>query len=366
MSASEQKTVEQVSEQRDTLAGRLFQSAFGAMEALTVYLGDRLGLYRELAEGGPATAAELAARTGTAERPIREWLEQQAAAGILEVDDAGAEETARRYHLPVGHAEVLLDANSLSYMTPLLRFLPALPIPAIVGAFKSGKGVPWSAYGADAREGQAGMNRPHFLQFMGSEWLPAIPDVHSRLMADPPGRVADIGCGAGWSSIAIAKAYPKVQVDGFDLDAEAIQTARRNAADQGLADRVRFEARDAADPALSGRYDLVTAFECIHDLGRPVEALATMRRLAADGGAVIVMDERVGETFAAPADELERFFYAASVLLCLHNGLADGPAGTGTVMRPATLHRYAREAGFRDIQVLPIEHDLWRFYRLVL
>jgi 2-polyprenyl-3-methyl-5-hydroxy-6-metoxy-1,4-benzoquinol methylase len=210
------------------------------------------------------------------------------------------------------------------------------------------------------------MNRPHYMQFMGTEWLPKIPDVHGRLMADPPARVADIGCGAGWSSIAIAKAYPKVRVDGFDLDETAIEMARRHASENGVADRVQFHVQDAADAALSGRYDLVTAFECVHDLGRPVEALKTMRRLVADGGAVIVMDERVGESFAAPADELERFFYAASVLLCLHNGLADGPAGTGTVMRPATLSRYAREAGFRDVEVLPIEHDFWRFYRLVI
>ena len=366
MSALEQSTVEQVSEQRDALAGRLFQSGFEAMEALTVYLGDRLGLYQALADGGPATTAELAARTGTAERPLREWLEQQAAAGILVIDDVSAEEGARRYHLPAGHAEVLVDSESLSYMTPFLRFLPALPMPAIVEAFRSGKGLPWNAYGADAREGQASMNRPHYMQFMGTEWLPKIPDVHGRLMADPPARVADIGCGAGWSSIAIAKAYPKVRVDGFDLDETAIEMARRHASENGVADRVQFHVQDAADAALSGRYDLVTAFECVHDLGRPVEALKTMRRLVADGGAVIVMDERVGESFAAPADELERFFYAASVLLCLHNGLADGPAGTGTVMRPATLSRYAREAGFRDVEVLPIEHDFWRFYRLVI
>ena len=186
----------------------------------------------------------------------------------------------------------------------------------------------------------------------------------------PPARVADVGCGAGWSSIALARAYPQARVDGFDLDAPSIELARRHAAAAGVADRVAFHARDAADPALAGAYDLVLAFETIHDMARPVEALRTMGRLAGAGGAVIVMDERVGEAFTAPGDPTERLFYGSSILFCLPTGLADGTperpsAGTGTVMRPATFRRYALEAGFGGVEILPIEHDFFRFYRLV-
>jgi 2-polyprenyl-3-methyl-5-hydroxy-6-metoxy-1,4-benzoquinol methylase len=218
----------------------------------------------------------------------------------------------------------------------------------------------------DAREAQADMNRPVFLNLLGQEWLPAIPDVHARLQADPPARVADVGCGGGWSSIGIARAYPKVHLDGLDVDEPSIALARANAAEAGLADRVSFHARDAADPDLAGRYDLVTAFEVVHDLAQPVEVLRAMRALLADGGAAIVMDEKVAETFAAPGDEVERFMYGFSVLCCLPAGLAESPsAGTGTVMRPATLLRYARAAGFREVEILPIEHDFFRLYRLV-
>ena len=259
----------EVHKQRDALVDGLFERIIGAMEVATVYLGDRLGLYRALADGGPSTPAELAGRTGTHERYAREWL-------------------------------------------------------------------------------------------------PSVPDVHERLRADPPARVADVGCGAGWSSISIARAYPKARVDGFDLDEPSVELARANAERAGLADRVSFHVRDASDAALEGRYDLATAFECIHDMGRPVEALRAMRRLVGEEGAVIVADERVADSFQAPGDDTERLMYGWSVLFCLPAGLADEPSvGTGTVMRQRTLRRYATEAGYRDVEVLPIENDLWCFYRLL-
>ncbi|MDP9484199.1 MAG: methyltransferase domain-containing protein [Actinomycetota bacterium] len=360
---------EQVAEhQRDALVERLFESAIGMMEIVTVYLGDRLGLYRALADHGPATPADLAARTGTHERYAREWLEQQASAGILNVDAADADAEARRYILPEAHAEALLDRDSLSYTTPITWQLVGVvrPLDALLEAFKTGGGVPYAQYGADMREGIAYANRAMFVNLMGTEWLPAIPDVHERLRDDPPARVADVGCGTGWSSIAIARAYPKARVDGFDLDEESLAEARANAEAEGLADRVRFQVRDAADPDLSGRYDLAIAVECIHDMSRPVQALRAMRGLVGESGVALVVDERVGEGFAAPGDEIERLMYGFSVLHCLPVGMAEQPsAGTGTVMRPSTLRRYALEAGFSDAEILPIEHDLWRFYRLV-
>jgi SAM-dependent methyltransferase len=225
--------------------------------------------------------------------------------------------------------------------------------------------VAWAEFGADMREAQAAQNRPIFLALLGTEWLPQIPDVHARLGMDPPGRVADVGCGAGWSSIAIAKAYPTVLVDGFDLDEPAIALAQASAAEHGVADRVSFHVRDIAEAGLTGRYDLVAGFEMLHDLARPVEALRAMRGLLAEGGTVLIVDERVAEDFTAPGGELERLFYGFSTLCCLPTGMAEQPsAATGTVMRPATLRSYAVEAGFGDVTVLPIEHDLFRFYRL--
>jgi 2-polyprenyl-3-methyl-5-hydroxy-6-metoxy-1,4-benzoquinol methylase len=359
-------TEEQAAE-RDAFVGRIFQSTIDGLEALSIYLGNRLGLYHALAELGPTTSKELAARTNTTERYIREWLEQQAAADILKVDNATADAASRRYQLPATHAEPLLSETSLNYMAPLTSTLFGLAVqmPVIADAYRHGGGVPWSAYGDEARESQAAINRPVFVGMLGQEWLPSIPDVHARLQADPPAQVADIACGYGWSSVGIARAYPKVHVDGFDNDEPSIVAARAIAEQNGLSDRVTFTTHDAADPSLAGRYDLVTVFEALHDMSQPVEALRSIRRMVADGGAVIVMDERVGEAFTAPADEVERFMYCASVFLCLPAGMAEQPsAGTGTVMRPDTLRRYASEAGFREVEILPIEHPFFRFYRL--
>jgi 2-polyprenyl-3-methyl-5-hydroxy-6-metoxy-1,4-benzoquinol methylase len=355
-------------QRRDALAERIFESSIGMLEILSIYVGNRLCLYRALADSGEVTASELATVTGTHERYAREWLEQQAVSGILEVQDGHVGPESRRYRLPDGHAEVLLERDSLYFMTPLARQLAGIAraLPTILEAFRSGGGIPYAEYGADMREGIAYANRAMFVNLMGSEWLPAVPDVHERLRADPPAWVADIGCGTGWSSISIARAYPKVRVDGFDLDEESIAEARENAEAERIADRVTFHLQDAADPDLSGRYDLAIAIECIHDMSRPVEALEAMRSLVGEDGAVLVVDERVGETFGAPGDEIERLMYGWSVLHCLPVGMADQPsAGTGTVMRPATLRRYATEAGFSEVEILPIENDIWRFYRLM-
>ena len=353
--------------QRDALAERLFGAALGAYELMTVHLGDRLGYYRALAGGGDVTSAELARETGTDERYAREWLEQQAVAGILEVDDVAADAAERRYRLPAGHAEVLVDRDSLAHLTPMARYGVsfAQTLPAIEDAFRSGGGVAWEDFGALAREAQGDVNRPLFTNLLGSEWLPAIEDVHGRLQADPPARVADVACGAGWSSIAIARSYPNVTVDGYDLDEASVELARANVAGSEVADRVTIQLRDAGDPELAGSYQLVTVFEAVHDMSRPVEVLRSLRGLAAEDGAVIVMDERVADTFTAPGDEVERIMYTYSILCCLPVGRSEMPsASTGTVMRADTLRRYATEAGFAEVEVLPIEHDVFRFYRL--
>jgi SAM-dependent methyltransferase len=354
---------------RDALLERLTQALTGMVELGAVALGERLGLYAALAAGGAMTSAELAAATGTHERYAREWLEQQTLAGMLEAEHAQAEPAERRFRLPPGHAEALADPGSVNYWAPQARWGIATlrPIDAVLEAFRTGGGVPYEAYGADFREGMAEASREAYLQLMGSEWLPAMPDVHARLQADPPARVADIGMGAGWSSIAIARAYPTVRVDAFDLDEASVDLARRNVAEAGLSERVQVQRRDAADPALAGHYDLVTAFFCLHDMTDPVAALKAMRQLAGDDGAVLVVDSRVAEQFLGEETDrdVERQHYGFSVLHCLPVAMTEPPAaGTGTVMRPAVLRGYARTAGFREVEILPVD-DAWSaFYRL--
>jgi 2-polyprenyl-3-methyl-5-hydroxy-6-metoxy-1,4-benzoquinol methylase len=347
---------------RDAMVARLFTSTIGALELLHVYLGHRLGLYRKLADDGPQTSAELAMNAGISERYAREWLEEQAVAGILEVDPE------HRFSLPAGHAEVLTDVDSTNFLAPLPLGVVSVAsiMPELMKAFRTGAGVPYEAYGPDMVSNIADGNRPGFLSLLGTQWFPAVPELDARLRAQPPARVADIGCGTGWSSIGIAKAYPKVMVHGLDIDASSIERARRNAVTEGVADRVQFELRDAADPGLAGTFDVVTAFETIHDMSNPVGALRAMRGLVREQGFIVVADEKVAEEFTAPGDELERFMYGWSAVHCLPVGMVEpGSAATGTVMRPSLLRQYAREAGFQDVQVLPVNADFWRFYRLV-
>jgi 2-polyprenyl-3-methyl-5-hydroxy-6-metoxy-1,4-benzoquinol methylase len=354
--------------ERDVLVGRLYQSTIGALELLHVYLGDRLGLYQALATAGPLTAAGLASVAGINERYAREWLEQEAVAGILTIEAGGAGDEGRLYGLSRGHAEVLIDSDSVNFFAPAARGVIAVSsvMGKVMDAFRTGGGVPYEAYGEDMRSAISSLNRPGFLSLLGTTWFPAITDVDERLRSQPPAHVADVGCGTGWSSIGIAKAYPLAEVDAFDIDEASIADARRNAEASGVADRINFEVRDAADPSLAGKYDLVTAFETIHDMSNPVGALRAMRMLVKPGGAVVVADERVAEEFAAPGDEAERFFYGWSAVHCLPVGMVDSPsAGTGTVMRPGRLREYARAAGFADVETLPVENDFWRFYRLV-
>jgi SAM-dependent methyltransferase len=347
------------------LVDRLFRDAVGALELYTVYLGERLGLYRSLAEDGAATPKELAERTGTAERYIREWLEHHAASGLLEVDDQSADPPARRYRLPAEHVPVLADPDDARYQAfKGVEFVRAgRPLPQLVEAFRTGDApppLPWEP------EGRAEFNRALFMNFLGKEWLPAVTDLDERLRADPPARVADVACGTGWSSIAMAHAYPKITVDGFDLDPDVIAVASENAEEAGVAERVRFAVTDASELRDSTGYDLVTIIEALHDMSRPVDVLRTVRGMLADSGAVLVIDELTQEEFTAPASDRERYNYGWSVVSCLPSAMGDPETrATGAVMRPAILRGYAVEAGFREVEVLPIDTDYWRFYRLI-
>ena len=348
------------------LTERLRQSTLGYFDVLSAYIGQALGLYEALAAGGPLTADDLAARTATHPRYVREWLEQQAVGGLLAVGDPGAPPTERRYRLPAGHARVLVERDDPLWqgrrphsLLPLARRMPEL-----LEAFRRGGGLSPVDHDDDSRQAQAALGRVAYLASMGT-WMAALPDVDARLRREPPARVADLGCGAGWSAIALALHYPRARVDGFDLDPGSVALARENARASGVDERVRFEARDAGDPGLAGHYDLAVVFEALHDMPRPVEALRTLRRLTGEAGAVLVVDEKVDERFTAPGSDLQRFNYAWSVLSCLASGMTGpDPAGTGAVMRPEVLRGYASAAGFGALELLPVAHDSWTFYRL--
>jgi 2-polyprenyl-3-methyl-5-hydroxy-6-metoxy-1,4-benzoquinol methylase len=356
-----------ITQERDAFLERMLASAGGLFEIFTVYIGDRLDLYRALAEHSPMTSIQLANATRTQERYVREWLEQQTVTGILQVENATAPALERRFIIPSSRVEVLVERDSLNYLAPLAQLAVGAvsPIHSVLDAFRNGGGVPYADYGADLVEGQGAINRAMYLQELGQAWLPSIPDVHAKLLEG--GKIADFGCGVGWSSIGMAQAYPNAQVDGFDLDRLSIEQARHHAADARLNGRLTFHLRDAGDPSLAGQYDLVTAFECVHDMSNPVAALRTMRHLAGENGAVIIADERVGDAFTPEGNDVEWMMYGWSVLHCLPVGMADEPSvGTGTVMRADTLRDYAEQAGFSRVEVLPIDNFFFRVYRLIV
>lgn len=378
----------------DDLADRVLQAALGTTDLMAVYLGDRLGLYRALAAHGPVTATDLAARTGTHPRYIREWLEQQAITGFVDVADPEPTPPAdRRFTLSAAAREVFTDDQSVSYLAPLARTFAASmqQLPAILDAYRHGGGVSWSQLGPDARESQADLNHPWFARTLPAA-LAAIPSLDSALRR-PGAQVADIGCGAGWSTLALAAAYPDAVVHGYDVDAPSVALAQANLAradsppsplaHPDLAhpdptrpdaeppgpvqprDRVSFDVADAASlPA--DTYDVVFAFECVHDMSAPVTVLSAARRSLRACGSVVVMDEAVAPTFAPPGDEVERLMYGYSLLVCLPDGMSHVPSeATGTVMRPETLRRYAQRAGLSRFEVLDdAGFGFWRFYRL--
>jgi SAM-dependent methyltransferase len=344
----------------ETFADQVFDATLGYFRILSMYVGLRLGLYEALRDGG-LPAGAVAERAGIDPRYAREWLEQQATAGVLEADLTSGTPVFR---LPTDAAESLLDPDSVSYLGATIRQLASLRavIDPVAEAFRTGAGVAPELFGAESADGQGGSNRPVYLSTLPREWLPNIEPFRTKLEAGPT-RVIDIGCGHGWSSIALAKAYPQATVDGYDPDVYSIEQARAHAEDAGVGERVRFHSVDAA--TIDATADLAMAFECVHDMPNPVAVLGAARRTLDDDGAMLVVDERTRERFDGAPHELESYFYGWSIFDCLPAGRSTSPsAATGTVMRPDTLRGYAEEAGFTRFEILPIEHDAFRLYLL--
>ena len=348
----------------DALTTRLLQSTIHALELYSIYLGKELGLYAALQSGEWVTPPELARHAGIAPRYAREWLEQQAVAGFLEVDVPGAPADTRGYRLPAAHVNVLVTEDHPAHLAPLAQMVAGIggAIEPVLAAYRSGGGVPYPMFGAAFRKGQAGINRPAFASDLVERWIPAAVDIHTRLMSSPL-RVADVGCGAGWSTIAMARAFPQADVIGFDADEASIADARANAVAQQVA--VRFEARDAVAIADHGPFDLIVVLEALHDMARPADVLRSLRQTLAPDGCILVADEKVADTFHAPGDDIERLMYGWSIVHCLPVSLAESPsAAIGTVIRTETIRELAGAAGFVRVDVLPVNAGFFRFYRL--
>ncbi len=345
-------------EAAEALAERLMGQTVEIVEGASVWLGSELGWYAALRDGGPATPDELAERAGTQVRYTREWLEQQAVAGIVSTDGT-------RYALPAGHATALLDRDSLLWTEPLVRamLVAARQLPEIARTAREGGGVSWAAYGPEMTRAQGDGNAPALRHALPGSWVPQVPDLHAKLTGGAA--VLEVGCGEGWAAIGLAEAYPGITVHGVDVDDRAVEAAGRHAEQAGVADRVRFSLADAGQGIAGGPYDVALAIECVHDMPYPVEVLSAVRAAVAPDAAVYVLDEAVDAELTAPGDQLQRLFYGFSVLICLPDSLSHPRSvGTGTVLRPSTLDRYARDAGFAGATPLDVDAGLWRFYRL--
>lgn len=309
---------------------RLVDAAIGALELYSIHLGRALGLYDVLVD--PTTVDGLARAAAIDPRYAREWLEQQAVAGLINADES--DDWSRRvYWLDEHQADVLLRGTSPAHVSPLADMIAG--VGAVLGdvarSYRSGGGVPYHEYGAAFRDGQAGINRPAFTHDLVGSWIEgSIPDIARRL--GNGGRIADLGCGVGWSTIALAEGYPAAEVVGIDADRASIEDARRNADEAGV--RVVLKHADAAGLAADGPFDLVLLLEALHDMSHPEEVLRQVRASLNPDGAVLIADEKVADRYQAPGDELERMMYGWSVVHCLPASMAEpGSAALGTVLR---------------------------------
>jgi 2-polyprenyl-3-methyl-5-hydroxy-6-metoxy-1,4-benzoquinol methylase len=307
------------------------------LNAALVVMGDKLGLYRALAGAGPLTSAELAAKTGTSERYIREWLNGQAAGGYVDYDPESS-----RYTLPPEQTVALTDAESPAYLPGFFQI--ALDSPRVTEVVRSGEGLGWHEHVHDVHEGCERFFRPGYNANLISAWLPALDGVVEKL--EQGARVADVGCGHGASTILMAKAFPRSTFVGSDYHEGSIETARVRAEEAGVGDRVSFEAAPAAGHPGSD-YDLVTMFDCLHDMGDPVGAARHVRELLAPDGTWMIVEPAAGDSVEENLNPVGRAYYGFSTLLCTPASLSqDVGLALGAQAGEARIREVVEAAGF--------------------
>ena len=327
----------------EEFAGRVVADVAGALTTVSCALGDRLGLFRALA-GAPATSDELAARTGLAERYVREWANGLVAAGYLTRDAGGG-----RYVLPPDHVPVLADEGGAAFMGGLHQLVRELlgTLDDLEGSFRDGGGIGLASYRDEFWTGLERLTGASFDHELVQQWLPAVPGLVDRLHAGA--RVADVGTGTGRAPIRIAQAFPRVRVTGFDVHPPNVARATEAARAAGVGDRVRFEHADAV-AAIPGRYDVVTMFAVVHDARDPA-ALLRNAYDALDGDGVLLIDEL--SCHEAPEDEeppLGALVYGLSLLHCTPQSVAEGGAALGAAGLPESrVRELCAAAGFSRV-----------------
>lgn len=327
----------------ETFLGRAVTDLAAAESSVASYIGDRLGLYREMADGQWRTAAELAAATGTNERLVLEWLRNQTAGEYVEHDSG-------RFMLPVEHAAALADPDSPVFLGGIFQIVAAMwaDVEAAEAAFRSDGGIDWGAHDHRLYEGVDRLFAPVYRAHLVSDWLPALDGVVDVL--DRGGKVADIGCGFGSSTITLAEAFPQATVVGLDYHAGSIQEASRRAEERGLGRQLRFEIVDAVDLPEDG-FDLACFFDALHDMGDPVGAATSARKALAEDGVLMAVEPKAADALDDNISPVNRLFYAGSVFLCTPSALAQGGDGLGAQAGPTATLEVLHQAGFSSVRV---------------
>lgn len=316
-----------------------------AISGLLVHIGDRLGLYKAMAGAGPVTSAGLAARTGTAERYVREWLGNQAAGGYV-----GYDPNAGTYELPAEHAMVFADEDSPVFLGGAFESVASCYTDheLFLDAFRTGAGVGWEEHDDRLFTGVVRFFRPGYAAHLVDEWLPALDGVVAKL--HDGASVADVGCGQGASTAIMAGAFEKSTFIGFDYHEPSITAARRAAADAGLDHRARFEVATAKDFAGAG-YDLICMFDCLHDMGDPLGAARHIRDALAPDGTLMLVEPMAGDAVEQNINPVGRVYYGLSTVICTPASIAqDVGLGLGAQAGEARLVELLREAGFSSVR----------------
>jgi SAM-dependent methyltransferase len=329
-----------------------------AMRGALSYIGDRLGIFKAMADAGPVTPGDLAERTGLSERYLREWLGSMTAAEYVEYDPENG-----TYLLPPEHALPLADEEFPFFTGGFLQMVvPTVTVaPKVAEAFKTGRGVTQEEYSPEMYEAIERGTAPWYKHHLVQEWIPAMPDVEAKLQAG--GSALDVGCGSGRAAITIAKAFPNAQVAGYDIHAGSIERARANAQAEGVADRVKFDVVDGS--ALpQRRFDLISTFDVVHDSVDPVGLMRGIRGALAEEGTYLMLEMNASGDVADNVNPLGRLLYSVSTLYCMTTSLAHDGAGIGACMGQRKAEELAEEAGYTHFRKLPIEDPFSVLYEL--
>lgn len=339
-------------------AGVMMNDLGAAMQGALTYIGDRLGIFKALADAGAVTSAELAERTGLNERYLREWLGAMTAAKYIAYDAA-----AGRYSMTPEHAMILADENSQFFMGGFMQMIvPEVAMaPKLMESFRTGKGLPQSEYPPEVFEAIERGSAPMYRHQLIRKWMPAMPQVVEALNAG--GAALDVGCGSGRAVVALATAYPKAHIHGYDGHQGSVERARANAKAAGVAERVTFDVVDCTRlPA--EKFDFISTFDVVHDSVDPVGLMKSIRGALKPDGSYLMVEVNVSNRLEDNINPMGRMMYSASTLYCMTVSLAHGGAGIGALMGEPKARELALEAGFTRFQRLPVKDAFSVLYEL--